>query len=124
MLDPLASGNGGEDPRLVVLQFWWNDYRDWPAYHLLGRVTKEALRGRVPAGHDPVQVLAHDRVNGTLNNCGQFSGCVLHALTLDRERDRAGQDFHQLEVFRGWEPLLLGIHGKGCQHFAVRRENG
>jgi hypothetical protein len=39
-----------------------NDQRDRPADGLVGRVAEHPLRGLVPAGDDPVEILADDRV--------------------------------------------------------------
>src|SRR5690606_8132804 len=60
--DPLATAEPRQDRGNVVFLFRRDENRNGLADRLLGRVPVHPLRTSIPAGDDPVQVLAQDGV--------------------------------------------------------------
>ena len=64
MVDGLAAPNPFQNRRVPVLDIWWDEHADWPAYNLLGGIAEEPLGAGIPGGNYAVKILAHDRVVG------------------------------------------------------------
>src|SRR5262245_57293920 len=62
MVDPLAAADPLQDGGFLAVSIRRDDSQDRLPDHLLGRVAEDPLRRLVPAGDDPIGVLADDGV--------------------------------------------------------------
>src|SRR5579875_1593602 len=71
VVDAFAASESGKDASFVGGQFGRNDFYDGLADHLIGGISEEAFGGRVPAGHDALQVFADNGVIAGFDDGGQ-----------------------------------------------------
>ena len=74
VIDALVTPDSREHFVFLRAPLLWDDQGDRPANHLVGGVAEHLLRGAVPALDDAVEILAHDRVVGGLDDGGEAQG--------------------------------------------------
>ena len=82
MIDALAATDAVDNRGFLVEAVRRNHDRDRFADDLFGRIAEQPRRAPVPTGDDAVEVLAHDRVIGALDNRGEQPPIMLRALAL------------------------------------------
>jgi hypothetical protein len=71
MIDTLARVDLRQNHRLFIESIWRNQNRDRLTDHLFGQISKQARRPAIPGLNDSLEVLADNRIVGSIDNGSQ-----------------------------------------------------